>query len=89
VCTCVGNYRSRGVVIAKLRSSVRSLLHQCRDLHRLIYLYLSEDRKASFSLKPTIEAVGVKSLSVDVRLLDLLGPYTSMRSVHSILARRG
>jgi hypothetical protein len=45
VCTRVGNYRSRGVVIARLRSSVRSLLHHCQDLHQSIYLYLSEDRK--------------------------------------------
>jgi hypothetical protein len=29
----------------------------------------------SFSPKPTIEAVGVKSLSVDIRLLGLLGTY--------------
>jgi hypothetical protein len=45
VCVCVGNHRSRGVVIVRLRSSARSLLHQRRDLHQLIYLYLSEDQK--------------------------------------------
>jgi hypothetical protein len=35
----------------------------------------------------TIEAVGVKSPSVDGRLLGLLGPYISMQSVRSILTR--
>jgi hypothetical protein len=34
VCTRVGNQRSRGVVIARLRSPVWSLLHQRRDLHQ-------------------------------------------------------
>jgi hypothetical protein len=33
------------VVIARVRSSVWSLLHQCRDLHHLTYLYLSEDQE--------------------------------------------
>jgi hypothetical protein len=37
--------RSCGVVIARLRSSVRSLLHQYRDFHQLTYLYLTEDRE--------------------------------------------
>jgi hypothetical protein len=37
----------------------------------------------------TIESVGVKPPSVDGRLQGLLGPYTSMRSVHSILAHGG
>jgi hypothetical protein len=35
------------VVIARVRSSVWSLLHQCRDLHHLTYLYLSEDQEPS------------------------------------------
>jgi hypothetical protein len=39
VCACVVNQRSCGVVIARLRSFVRSLLHQ------LTYLYLTEDRE--------------------------------------------
>jgi hypothetical protein len=43
MCARVGNHQSRGVVIARLRSSVRSLLHQRQDLHQSIYLYLSED----------------------------------------------
>jgi hypothetical protein len=41
----VGNQRIRGVVIARLWSSVRSLLHQRWDLHQLAYLYLSKDRE--------------------------------------------
>jgi hypothetical protein len=45
MCTRVDNQRSRGVVIARLRVSVRSLLHQCRDLHQSIYLYLTEDQE--------------------------------------------
>jgi hypothetical protein len=45
MCTRVGNQRSRCVVIARLRSSVRSLLHQYRYLHQPTYLYLSEDRE--------------------------------------------
>jgi hypothetical protein len=32
-------------VIARLRSSVRSLLYQRRDLHQSTYLYLSKDRE--------------------------------------------
>jgi hypothetical protein len=43
MCVCVGNQWSRGVVIARLRLSVRSFLHQRRDLHQLTYLYLSKD----------------------------------------------
>jgi hypothetical protein len=31
-------------VTARIRSSFRSLHHQCRDLHRSTYLYLLEDR---------------------------------------------
>jgi hypothetical protein len=45
VCTCVSKQRSCGVIIARLRSSVRSLLHQHQDLHQSTYLYLSEDRE--------------------------------------------
>jgi hypothetical protein len=45
MCLCVGNQRSRGVVIARLRSSVQSLLHQRRDLYQSTYLYLSEDQE--------------------------------------------
>jgi hypothetical protein len=41
-----------------------------------------------FLPKATIEAVGVKSPSIYGGLLGLLGPYTSMRLVYSILARR-
>jgi hypothetical protein len=47
MCAHVGNQHSRGVVIARLRSSVRSLLHQRRDLDQSTYLYLSEDREAT------------------------------------------
>jgi hypothetical protein len=39
----VGNQWSHGVVIARLQSSVRSLLHQCRHLLQSTYLYHSED----------------------------------------------
>jgi hypothetical protein len=45
MCARVGHQRSRGVVIARLRSSVRSLLHQCQDLHQSTYLNLVEDRE--------------------------------------------
>jgi hypothetical protein len=45
VCERVGNHQSCGVVIARLRSSVQSHLHQHRDLHQSIYLYLSEDQE--------------------------------------------
>jgi hypothetical protein len=41
----VGNQRSYGVVIARLRSFVWSLLHQHRDLHQSTYLYIMEDRE--------------------------------------------
>jgi hypothetical protein len=43
MCTRVDNQWSHGVVIARLRSSVWSLLHQRRDLHQSSYLYLAED----------------------------------------------
>jgi hypothetical protein len=45
MCARVGNQQSRGIVIARLRSSVRSLLHQHQDLHQSTYLYLIEDRE--------------------------------------------
>jgi hypothetical protein len=47
MCACVGNQQSCGVVIARLRLSVRSLLHQRQDLHQLSYLYLTEDREST------------------------------------------
>jgi transposase InsO family protein len=38
VCARVGNQRSRGVVIARVRTDVvQSLRHQCRDLHQSTY----------------------------------------------------
>jgi hypothetical protein len=45
MCARVGNQQSRGVVIARLRSSVWSLLHQRRYLHLSTYLNLTEDRE--------------------------------------------
>jgi hypothetical protein len=45
MCARVGNQQSCGVVIARLQLSVRSLLHQCRDLHQSTYIYLTEDRE--------------------------------------------
>jgi hypothetical protein len=45
MCACVGNQWNHCVVIAGLRSSVRSLLHQRLDLHQSIYLYLTEDQE--------------------------------------------
>jgi hypothetical protein len=48
MCTHVDNQRSRGVVIARLQSYVRSLLHQRHDLHQSIYLYLTEDQEPTF-----------------------------------------
>jgi hypothetical protein len=45
MCARVVNQRSRGVVIARLRSSIQSLLHQCRDFHQQTYIYLSEDQE--------------------------------------------
>jgi hypothetical protein len=61
MCARVDNQRSRGVVIVRLRSSVQSLLHQCRDLHQSTYLYLAEDWKPSSHQSPWalfIEEVG-------------------------------
>jgi hypothetical protein len=38
MCAQVGNQRSSGVVTARVRTDiVRSLHHQCRDLHQLTY----------------------------------------------------
>jgi hypothetical protein len=49
VCARVGNQRSRGVVIVRVRTNaVQSLCHQRRDVHQLIYPYLSEDRDSSY-----------------------------------------
>jgi hypothetical protein len=49
MCAQVGNQRSRGVVTAWVRTdAVRSLRHQCRDLHQSIYPYLSENRDSSY-----------------------------------------
>jgi hypothetical protein len=45
MCACVGNQQSHGVVIARLRSSVQSLLHHHRDLQQSTYLYLAEDQE--------------------------------------------
>jgi hypothetical protein len=45
MCARVDNQCNRGVVIVRLQSSVRSLLHQHRDLHQSTYLYLAEDRE--------------------------------------------
>jgi hypothetical protein len=42
----------------------------------------------NFSPKPTNEAVGLSQASIDGKPLDLLDPYTSMRSVRWILVRR-
>jgi hypothetical protein len=49
MCARVGNQRSRGVVTARVRTdAVRSLRHQCRDLHQSTYPCLSEDRDSSY-----------------------------------------
>jgi hypothetical protein len=45
MCACVDHQRSRGIVIARLRSSVQSLLHQRRNLDQLTYLYVTEDQE--------------------------------------------
>jgi hypothetical protein len=45
MCARVGNQRSHGLVIARLLSSVRSLLHQHQDLHQSTYLYLTDDQE--------------------------------------------
>jgi hypothetical protein len=61
----VGNQRSRAVVIARLQSSLRSLLHQCRDLHQSTYLNLTEDQE------PTSHQV-VSDFSLPVRYYHVL-----------------
>jgi hypothetical protein len=43
----------------------------------------------SFSLKPTNKAVDLNQAFINDKLLGLLGPYISMRSVCSTLARGG
>jgi hypothetical protein len=48
MCARVDNQRGCGIVIARLRSSVRSLIHQRLDLHILTYLYLMEDREPTY-----------------------------------------
>jgi hypothetical protein len=49
VCARVGNQRSRGVVIAQVRTdAVQSLHRQRRDLSQSTYSYLSEDRDSSY-----------------------------------------
>jgi hypothetical protein len=45
MCACVDNQQSHGVVIARLRLSIWSLLHQRRVVRQSTYLYLSEDRE--------------------------------------------
>jgi hypothetical protein len=45
VCARVGNQQRCGVVIERLRSSVRSLLHHRRDPHQSTYLNLTEDQE--------------------------------------------
>jgi hypothetical protein len=45
MCARVGNQWSCGVVMARIRSSVQSLLHQHQDLRQSTYLYLVEDRE--------------------------------------------
>jgi hypothetical protein len=52
MCARVDNQQSRGVVNARLRSFVRSLLHQRRDLHQSTYLYLTEDREPTSHRRP-------------------------------------
>jgi hypothetical protein len=54
MCARVDNQRSRGVVIARLRSSVRSLLHQCRDLHQSAFLYLMKDQEPTSHQSRTV-----------------------------------
>jgi hypothetical protein len=49
MCAQVGNQRSHGVVIARVRTdAVQSLRHQHRDLHQSTYPYISEDRDSSY-----------------------------------------
>jgi hypothetical protein len=59
MCARVGNHRSRGVVIARLQSSVRNLLHQ------LIYLYLLEDREPTSHHRQYKKASSCEEYEVD------------------------
>jgi hypothetical protein len=65
MCARVGNHRSRGVVIARLQSSVRNLLHQRQDLHQLIYLYLLEDREPTSHHRQYKKASSCEEYEVD------------------------
>jgi hypothetical protein len=47
MCARVDNQWSRGVVIARSRSSIRSLLHQHRGLLQSTYPYLMEDQEST------------------------------------------
>jgi hypothetical protein len=58
MCTCVDNQWSRGVVIARLRSSVQSLLHQCQDLQQSTYLYLTKDQEPT-SHRPRVPVLQI------------------------------
>jgi hypothetical protein len=58
MCARVDNQQSHGVVIARLQSSVQSLLHQRRALHQSTYLYLIEDLEST-SHYPSLEDLGV------------------------------
>jgi hypothetical protein len=51
MCAHVDNQRSSDVVIARLRLSVQSLLHQHRDLHQSTHLYLVEDWEPSSGIR--------------------------------------
>jgi hypothetical protein len=76
VCARVDNQRSHGIVIARLRSSVQSLLHQCRDLHQSTYLYLTEDREPT--THHPIFAQANQNMATMAALLDtLLAPSTN------------
>jgi hypothetical protein len=61
MCARVGNQQSHGVMIARLRSSIRSLLHQCRDLHQLTYLYLAEDQEPTSHQQHRLSHIGYPS----------------------------
>jgi hypothetical protein len=61
-------------VIARLGSSIQSLLHQHRDLHQLTYLYLMEERE------PTSHMV-VRGFGNNIRVATLAALFTlSIRS---------
>jgi calcineurin-like phosphoesterase family protein len=49
MCVRVGNQQRHGVMTARVQTdAVRSLRHQCRDLHLSTYPYLSKDRDSSY-----------------------------------------